>query len=136
MIPMRTIANMSRFITCIRVSGSSSNVDGEYRGEPPTYNAVDERRVKWGGVMMHPLLGCRTTEEGWAIILETIPPLDEDGEPDYDSIVETVAWRAPHSGNMTFPPSKGWMGTSASSRKGKYRAHLRTKERGKDAVKM
>ena len=104
-----TIANMSTFISHIRVLGSSSNVDGEYRGEPPIYNAVDERKVEWGGVMMRPLLECRTAEEGWAIVLEIIPPLDEDGDPDYDSIIETVAWKAPHSGNMTFPPSEGWV---------------------------
>ena len=104
-----TIDNMTRFISHIQVSGSTCKVDGEYDGSPPTYNAVDERKVEWGGVPMIPRIGCRTTQEGWAIILETIPPLDEDGDPDYDSIVETVAWRAPHSGNMTFPPSEGWV---------------------------
>ena len=104
-----TIENMSRFISHIRVLGSTCKVDGDYKGQPPAFRADDGRKVEWGGVMMHPLLECRTTEEGWAIVLETIPPLDEDGEPDYDSIIETVAWRAPHSGNMTFPPSEGWV---------------------------
>ena len=104
-----TIGNMSRFISHIRVLGSTCNVDGDYKGQPPAFRAVNDRKVEWGGVMMRPLLECRTTEEGWAIVLETIPPLDEDGEPDYDSIVETVAWRAPYSGSMTFPPSKGWV---------------------------
>lgn len=104
-----TIANMTRFISHIRVLGSTCKVDGEYKGHPPAFQADDDRKVKWGGVMMRPFIECRTTEEGWAIMLETIPPLDEDGEPDYDSIVETVAWRAPHSGNMTFPPSEGWV---------------------------
>ena len=104
-----TIETMNRFISRIRVSGASCTVDGDYCGDTPIFRTDDERRVEWGGVMMRPLLQCRTTEEGWAIILETIPPLNEDGEPDYDSIVETLAWKAPHSGNLTFPPSEGWV---------------------------
>lgn len=111
-----TMNIMSRFISHIRVSGSTCKVDGDYEGSPPGYFAVDERRVAWGGVPMNPYIECRTTEEGWAIVLETIPPLDEDGDPDYDSIVKTVAWRAPHSGNMTFPPSEGWVPVHALAR--------------------
>ena len=97
------------FISRIRLSGATCDVDGDYAGRPPEFEADDGRKVRFNGVLHSAHIELRTKKEGWVINLKTIPPLDEDGEPDHDSIVETVAWKAPHSGNMVLPPSKGWI---------------------------
>ena len=109
---------LDRFISGIRLSGSACHADGAYMGSLVgcEFRTVDERKVRWNSVLMCPFIKCRTAEEGWVVILETIPPLDEDGEPDYDSIVETVVFKAPHSGNMTLPPSNGWVSAHPDAR--------------------
>ena len=109
---------LDRFISHIRLSGSTCKADGEYVGrlQECEFSARDGRKVRWNSVLMRPLIKCRTTEEGWVVILETIPPLDEEGDPDYDSIVETVIFKAPHSGNMTLPPSDGWVSAHPDAR--------------------
>mmetsp|Transcript_21872 Transcript_21872/g.62733 ORF Transcript_21872/g.62733 Transcript_21872/m.62733 type:complete len:372 (+) Transcript_21872:140-1255(+) len=107
---------MCNFISRIKVSGSYCAVDGDYEGRPPEFCANALRKVRWDGVLNNVSIELRTKEEGWAIILKTIPPLDEEGEPDHDSIVETIAWKAPHSGNMPLPPSKGWISAHPRAR--------------------
>mmetsp|Transcript_14939 Transcript_14939/g.35647 ORF Transcript_14939/g.35647 Transcript_14939/m.35647 type:complete len:377 (+) Transcript_14939:127-1257(+) len=109
---------LNRFISHIRLSGSTCKADGDYVGrlQECEFRARDGRNVRWNSVLMRPLITCRTTEEGWVVILETIPPLDEEGDPDYDSIVETVIFKAPHSGNMTLPPSNGWVSAHPDAR--------------------
>jgi len=104
-----TFDNINRFVHRIRLTGSTCTADGDFSGHSQHgYKADDERTVEWKGVLQNVCIELRD-EKGWAIILKTIPPLDEDGDPDYDSIVETVAWRAPYSGNMHLPPSNGWV---------------------------
>ena len=109
---------LNRFISHIRLSGSTCKADGEYVGrlQDCEFSADDGRKVRWNSVLMLPLIKCRTAEEGWVVILETIPPFDEEGDPDYDSIVETVIFKAPHSGNMTLPPSIGWVSAHPDAR--------------------
>ena len=98
------------FISCIELSGSTCDADGRFVKGNSHFEFVpdDERKVRWKGEYQKVSIQCRTAEEGWVVVIETLPPLDEDGDPDYDSIVETVAWRAPHSGNLPLPPSTGW----------------------------
>ena len=109
---------LNRFISRVRLSGSTCKANGDYVGrlQECEFRTDDERKVRWNSVLMRPFIRCRTAEEGWVVILETIPPLDEDGEPDYDSIVETVIFKAPHSGNMPFPPSNGWVSAHPDAR--------------------
>ena len=106
-----THSTLGRFITQIRLSGSTCKADGEYVGslQECEFGADDDRKVRWNSVLMRPFIKCTTVEEGWVVVLETIPPFDEEGVPDYDSVVETVIFKAPHSGNMTLPPSNGWV---------------------------
>ena len=71
--------------------------------------------MRWNGELQNVSIQLRNVEEGWAVILATIPPEVEEEEdeegiiPDRPDPIETVAWRAPHSGNMPLPPSRGWI---------------------------
>ena len=48
--------------------------------------------------------------EGWAIVRRYPPTrLDEDGEPDPDSIVKQKCFIAPYSKNRKRPPLRGWV---------------------------
>ena len=55
-------------------------------------------KIRFDGVLQNMFIRRRSKEEGWAIIFQTKPVG-----------VETVAYRAPLSGNLTLPPSTGWV---------------------------
>ena len=96
-----------RFVSHLELSGSTCTADGPFTLESPCGASFEcGRRVRWGDVQVKIFIRLRT--EGWAIVRETLPTLDEDGEPHYDSIIETACWVAPCSVNLPLPPTRGW----------------------------
>ena len=62
--------------------------------------------MNWGGIEVNIVI--KKTEDGWAIVRETIPTLDEDGDEEEGSIVTSVCWLHPSSKNPPLPPMEGW----------------------------
>jgi hypothetical protein len=96
-------------ISHITVSGTYCEADGDYFPSflSPVFETRDERKGRWDGVEVTFRVSWET--DNWVIVRDTLPTLDEDGEIDHDSIVTTVCWESPCSGNLTFPPKQNWI---------------------------
>ena len=104
-----------KFISSILLSGSncgdifSSGPNGHFKQDGDDYSfslqseyGTERETVEFDGVEQYVFIRRRSKEEGWAIIFQTEPAADEE-------VVETVAYKVPLSGNLTLPPSTGWV---------------------------
>jgi hypothetical protein len=102
------------FISHIVLSGTilckADSKDGYYEF------GGNDRKAKWGGVMH--IFDIKLRDEGWTILRSTLPGLNEDGEVDYDSIVETPCWLASCGINLPLPPHSGWKSVNKLARGG------------------
>lgn len=99
---------LQQCISHIELSGTHCNADGKFDINSclSSFNYTSDRQARWDGEMMTFSIERQTSEEfdGWAIIRSTIVQNDEDGDPDYDTIVDKLCWVAPGSRNHFFPP--------------------------------
>jgi len=119
---------LKRCISHIELSGSKCKADGNFEKDMncwDVYSDLDERTYTWGGetVTFRIQYWEDDSFEGWAIVRRTPPILiaedgesDDDGELDYDSIVETRCWIAPYSKNRKRPPLRGWVSSDPMAR--------------------
>ena len=102
-----THLTMSNFISTVELSGSLCNADGHFKKSADFFFIPKDRRtIEWDGAVQNFYIRRRSKEEGWAIIFENA---DHGMNPEDSLIVETVAYRVPYSGNLSLPPSKGWV---------------------------
>jgi hypothetical protein len=95
--------------TNIMLSGTGCKADGicarDYFGD---YHC--NRRGLWAGVqVMFRVELLRNKAGGWAIIGETLPEIDEDGDENDENVVSKTLWRCPNSHNLPLPPQDGWI---------------------------
>lgn len=109
-----------RCIWYIELSGSHCNADGSFYKEECCWDVYqpdddeDGRTSEWGGIeVKYEICYWREEFEGWAIVRYWITEWDEDGEPDYDSMVKKLCWIAPYSKNRRLPPLQGWIPSDA-----------------------
>lgn len=113
-----------RCIRYIELSGSHCNADGSFYKEAccwDLYQPADDeegRTDSWDGIEVKFEMCYWTKEnfEGWAIVRYWITEFDEDGEPDYDSMVRKLCWIAPYSKNRKLPPMQGWIPSDPAAR--------------------
>ena len=100
---------LHEFIDHIELSDTHGKPDGTYykpwRGKAE-YVREDETTMTWRGTEVKIVI--RKTRDGWAILRETLPTLDEHGGEDRSSIVTSVCWLHPCSKNLPLPPMSGW----------------------------
>ena len=104
------------FISSIELSGHNRNNSSCYHFSPErddnryvehsfflvaSIGSSRQIKIRFDGELQNMSIRRRSKEEGWAIIFQT--------EPADESVVETVAYRVPLSGNLALPPSKGWV---------------------------
>jgi hypothetical protein len=98
--------------THIKLSGTGCKADGIYTRDPDDdYDCYDcNRRGLWAGVQVNFHIAlCMNDEAGWAIIGETLPEIDEDGDENDENVVIKTLWRCPNSQNLPLPPQDGWI---------------------------
>lgn len=105
-----TNEELGRAVVGVRLSGSSSNADGDFIWNSFGMQYACGRKVTWseptGRVEYNIFIGCLSDD--WVIYGETDPELDEEDEPDYDTIRTKIMWRNPYSTNLPLPPKTGW----------------------------
>jgi hypothetical protein len=108
---------LKRCIWYIELSGSHCKADGSFYnvGTWDSYQPDDNedgRTCGWEGTEVKFEI-CYWegpgSSEGWAIVRYYTTEVDEDGHPDYDSMVKKLCWIAPYSKNRQFPPLQGWV---------------------------
>jgi hypothetical protein len=107
----------------IELSSSHCNADGSFYREDGSwdvYQPDDEeegRTSEWDGIeVKFEICYWREDFEGWAVVRYWIPEFDEDGEPDYNSMVRKLCWIAPYSKNRKLPPLQGWIPSDPAAR--------------------
>lgn len=98
---------VKRSVEGLRLSGSRCNADGAFYAGGGHF--CSDRVVKYGGVDRTIWISrLKEANNDWVIYGETAAELDEDGEPDDDTIDTKIMWRNYYSSNFPLPPETGW----------------------------
>ena len=92
----------------IMLSGTGCEADGSCSREF-AWDYECNRRGLWDGVQVAFKVCLPSDVEGWAIVGETLPEIDEDGHENYDNVVTKILWLCPNSRNAPLPPRDGWI---------------------------